>query len=60
MTEEPRSEPALPGEVCGGDEVEERLRRITPAHRHGFRTIGSAVAAGYRPCQACRPGAGRQ
>jgi RNA polymerase sigma factor (sigma-70 family) len=26
MTEEPRSEPALPGEVCGVDEVEERLR----------------------------------
>jgi O-6-methylguanine DNA methyltransferase len=35
-------------------------RRITPAHRHGFRTIRTAVAAGYRPCQACRPGAGRQ
>ncbi|WP_250550241.1 methylated-DNA--[protein]-cysteine S-methyltransferase [Pseudonocardia sp. H11422] len=31
-------------------------RRITPAHRHGFRTIGSAVAAGYRPCRHCRPG----
>lgn len=30
-------------------------RRITPAHRHGFRTIGTAVAAGYRPCCHCRP-----
>jgi O-6-methylguanine DNA methyltransferase len=30
-------------------------RRITPAHRHGFSTIGSAVSAGYRPCRACRP-----
>ncbi len=30
-------------------------RRITPAHRHGFRTIGTAVAAGYRPCRHCRP-----
>ncbi|MHA6793936.1 methylated-DNA--[protein]-cysteine S-methyltransferase [Pseudonocardia bannensis] len=31
-------------------------RRISPAHRHGFRTIGIAVAAGYRPCRHCRPG----
>jgi methylphosphotriester-DNA--protein-cysteine methyltransferase len=30
-------------------------RRITPAHRHRFRTIGAAVAAGYRPCRHCRP-----
>jgi O-6-methylguanine DNA methyltransferase len=30
-------------------------RRITPAHRHGFRTIGTAAAAGYRPCRRCRP-----
>jgi O-6-methylguanine DNA methyltransferase len=30
-------------------------RRITPAHRHGFRTIAGAVAAGYRPCRSCRP-----
>ncbi|MGH3671229.1 MAG: MGMT family protein, partial [Pseudonocardiaceae bacterium] len=30
-------------------------RRITPAHRHGFRTIGAAAAAGYRPCRHCRP-----
>ncbi len=30
-------------------------RRITPAHRHGFRTIGAAVAVGYRPCRHCRP-----
>lgn len=32
-------------------------RRITPAHRHGFRTLGQAERAGYRPCQVCRPGA---
>jgi len=30
-------------------------RRITPEHRHGFRSIGEAKAAGYRPCQVCRP-----
>ncbi|MGH4013786.1 MAG: methylated-DNA--[protein]-cysteine S-methyltransferase [Pseudonocardiaceae bacterium] len=30
-------------------------RRITAAHRHGFRTIGSAQACGYRPCRTCRP-----
>jgi methylated-DNA-[protein]-cysteine S-methyltransferase len=31
-------------------------RRITPRHRHGFRGIPEAEAAGYRPCQSCRPG----
>jgi O-6-methylguanine DNA methyltransferase len=30
-------------------------RRITPAHRHGFRTIGTAIASGYRSCRHCRP-----
>jgi methylated-DNA-[protein]-cysteine S-methyltransferase len=30
-------------------------RRITPAHRHPFPTIPAALAAGYRPCQHCRP-----
>ncbi|MGN9841554.1 methylated-DNA--[protein]-cysteine S-methyltransferase [Nonomuraea sp. H19] len=30
-------------------------RRITPAHRHGFRSITQARAAGYRPCRTCRP-----
>jgi methylphosphotriester-DNA--protein-cysteine methyltransferase len=30
-------------------------RRITPAHRHGFRTLDAAVADGYRPCRTCRP-----
>ncbi len=30
-------------------------RRITPTHRHGFRTIAVAIAAGYRPCRHCRP-----
>ncbi|WP_232661739.1 methylated-DNA--[protein]-cysteine S-methyltransferase [Pseudonocardia sp. TRM90224] len=31
-------------------------RRITPAHRHGFRTLATAVRDGYRPCKRCRPG----
>jgi methylated-DNA-[protein]-cysteine S-methyltransferase len=30
-------------------------RRITDAHRHGFRSIAEADAAGYRPCRHCRP-----
>jgi len=30
-------------------------RRITPAHRHGFRTVEQAARAGYRPCLHCRP-----
>ncbi|MGR6912697.1 methylated-DNA--[protein]-cysteine S-methyltransferase [[Actinomadura] parvosata] len=30
-------------------------RRITPAHRHGFRSVAQARAAGYRPCRTCRP-----
>ncbi len=32
-------------------------RRITPAHRHGFRTLTQARTAGYRPCGTCRPAA---
>jgi len=32
-------------------------RRITPAHRAEFATVAAAAAAGYRPCDACRPGA---
>ncbi|TDD62626.1 methylated-DNA--[protein]-cysteine S-methyltransferase [Actinomadura darangshiensis] len=31
-------------------------RRIAPAHRHGFRDLDAARAAGYRPCLHCRPG----
>ncbi|MCO5997973.1 methylated-DNA--[protein]-cysteine S-methyltransferase [Actinoallomurus rhizosphaericola] len=31
-------------------------RRITPAHRQGFRTLAQAESAGYRPCRHCRPG----
>jgi methylated-DNA-[protein]-cysteine S-methyltransferase len=31
-------------------------RRITLGHRHGFRSIPEAEAAGYRPCRSCRPG----
>lgn len=30
-------------------------RRITRAHRHGFRTVAQAEEAGYRPCRTCRP-----
>ena len=30
-------------------------RRITAPHRHGFRTLGEAATAGYRPCLDCRP-----
>jgi methylated-DNA-[protein]-cysteine S-methyltransferase len=33
-------------------------RRITPAHRHGFRALAEALDAGYRPCAVCAP-AGR-
>jgi methylphosphotriester-DNA--protein-cysteine methyltransferase len=32
-------------------------RRITPAHRVRFRDVRDAAAAGYRPCQDCRPAA---
>lgn len=32
-------------------------RRITPAHRHGFRSLAQARQAGYRPCRTCRPAA---
>lgn len=30
-------------------------RRITDAHRVPFRTLADAEAAGYRPCEVCRP-----
>ncbi len=30
-------------------------RRISPAHRHGYRTVATAVTDGYRPCRTCRP-----
>ena len=30
-------------------------RRITQAHRHGFRTLEDAAGAGYRPCRQCQP-----
>lgn len=32
-------------------------RRITAAHRVGFRTVPEALNAGYRPCLRCRPDA---
>lgn len=31
-------------------------RQISPGHRKGFRNIGQAADAGYRPCLHCRPG----
>jgi O-6-methylguanine DNA methyltransferase len=33
-------------------------KRITPAHRVPFRSLGAAAAAGYRPCRSCRPASG--
>jgi O-6-methylguanine DNA methyltransferase len=30
-------------------------RRIRPENRRPFRSVGSAVEAGYRPCKVCRP-----
>ena len=33
-------------------------RRITAAHRVPFRSMGHAMAAGYRACHECRPVAG--
>jgi methylphosphotriester-DNA--protein-cysteine methyltransferase len=32
-----------------------RARRITEQHLVGFRSEASALEAGYRPCQVCRP-----
>jgi len=32
-------------------------RRTTLAHRQGFSTVATALAAGYRPCKQCRPSA---
>lgn len=33
-------------------------QRIAPAHRVPFRSLGAAVAAGFRPCRVCRPDSG--
>ena len=33
-------------------------RRTMDVHRVGFRSVKSAVAAGYRPCKVCRPDSG--
>ena len=30
-------------------------RRIRPENRRPFRSVKEATAAGYRPCQVCRP-----
>ncbi len=31
-------------------------RRVAPRYRRGFRDLGEAGSAGYRPCGHCRPG----
>ena len=33
------------------------LAAEAPEHRHGVGNLTTAVAAGYRPCQHCRPAA---
>ena len=33
-------------------------RRVTDAHRVGFRSVRAAADAGYRPCKICRPDSG--
>lgn len=33
-------------------------RRVTDAHRVGFRSVRAAAEAGYRPCKICRPDPG--
>jgi O-6-methylguanine DNA methyltransferase len=33
-------------------------KRITPAHRVPFRSLGAAADDGYRPCRNCRPASG--
>lgn len=33
------------------------VRDAAPGERRGFRTLDRALAAGYRPCERCRPGA---
>jgi O-6-methylguanine DNA methyltransferase len=32
------------------------IRDTAPGERRGFRTLAQALAAGYRPCEQCRPG----
>ena len=32
-----------------------QARRTQPENRRTFRSVGSAVEAGYRPCKVCRP-----
>ena len=33
-------------------------RRTTPGHTVNFASAAAALAAGYRACKVCRPGAG--
>jgi methylated-DNA-[protein]-cysteine S-methyltransferase len=35
-------------------------RRIRPENRRPFRSVRDATAAGYRPCQVCRPAVGAE
>ena len=35
-------------------------RRIRPENRRPFRSVKEATAAGYKPCQACRPAVGAE
>jgi methylated-DNA-[protein]-cysteine S-methyltransferase len=35
-------------------------RRIRPENRRPFRSVKNATAAGYRPCQVCRPTVGAE
>jgi O-6-methylguanine DNA methyltransferase len=62
-----RSEGVSPEEISGSPYVAtpttgivchatcRSAKRIQPENRRGFRSVASAVKAGYRPCEVCRP-----
>jgi O-6-methylguanine DNA methyltransferase len=62
-----KQEGVSPGEIAGALYVAtpttgivchatcRNARRIQPENRRPFRSVGSAVGAGYRPCKVCRP-----
>jgi O-6-methylguanine DNA methyltransferase len=62
-----RSEGVSPEEVSGSPYVAtpttgivchvtcRNAKRIQPQNRRAFRSVASAVEAGYRPCEVCRP-----